>query len=129
VAILPRNRLFVGYSTIDTNSKVQQFSDLELIKRDLLNHFYTKRGERVMMPTFGCGIWDLLFDPFDDLVRDSVVDECSRVIAADSRVRLVNIVVDEFDHGMTVQMDLLYVPYDVIDTFSLEFDRRTAEMM
>jgi phage baseplate assembly protein W len=129
VAILPRNRLFVGYSTLGTNSKVQQFSDLELIKRDLLNHFYTKRGERVMMPTYGCGIWDLLFDPFDDLVRDSVIDECSRVIESDSRVRLVNIVVNEFDQGLTVQMDLLYVPYDVIDTFSLEFDRRTAEMM
>jgi phage baseplate assembly protein W len=124
---MPQSRLFVGYSTVDTTSKVQQFADIELIKRDLLNHFYTRKGERVMMPTYGCGIWDLLFDQFDDVVRDSIIEECTNVINADSRVQLVNIIVDTFDQGFMVQMDLLYVPFGVVDSFSLQFDNRTMQ--
>jgi phage baseplate assembly protein W len=127
MVFIPRNRLFVGYSTVATSSKVQQFADIELIKRDLLNHFYTRKGERVMMPTYGCAIWDLLFEQFNEEVKDSILEECTNVIAADSRVRLMNITVKSFDQGFMVQMDLLYVPYDVVDTFSLQFDNRMMQ--
>lgn len=128
MAVVKKSKLFVGYSTVVTNSKIQQFADIELIKRDLLNHFYTRRGERVMMPTWGCGIWDLLFEPFDAVTKDAIIYECQQVIESDSRVRWQLINATEFEHGFQVQMDLLYVPYDVIETFSLEFDRRTLSM-
>lgn len=128
MAVVKKNKLFIGYSTVVTNSKVQQFADIELIKRDLLNHFYTRKGERVMMPTWGCGIWNLLFEPFDAVTKDAIIYECQQVIESDSRVRWQTINAVEFEYGFQVQMDLLYVPYDVIDTFSLEFDRRTLSM-
>ena len=28
-------------------------TDIELIKQDLFNHFYTRQGERLMNPTYG----------------------------------------------------------------------------
>jgi len=127
MAVVQKKKIFIGYSTVVTNSKIQQFADIELIKRDLLNHFYTRKGERLMMPTWGCGIWDQLFEPFDDVAKDSIMYQCTQVINADSRVRLQSMNVTEFEHGFQVQMDLLYVPYDVVDTFSLEFDRRTVQ--
>lgn len=127
MAVLPKSRLFVGYSTVATTSKVQQFADIELIKRDLLNHFYTRKGERVMMPDYGCGIWNLLFEQFDEFIKDSIIEECTNVINSDSRVQLMNIVVKSFDQGFMVQMDLLYVPYNVVDSFSLQFDNRTMQ--
>lgn len=123
-----KKKMFIGFSTVVTNSKVQQFSDIELVKRDLLNHFYTRRGERVMMPTFGCGIWDLLFEPFDDVTRDAITYECQQVIESDSRVQWQSIVVKEFEYGLQIQMDLIYLPYNVIETFNLEFDRRSSTM-
>ncbi len=128
MANVQKNKLFIGYSTVVTNSKVQQFSDLELIKRDLLNHFYTRRGERVMMPTYGCGIWNLLFEPFDEVTRDAIIYECQQVIESDSRVQWESIVVTELDYGFQIQMDLFYLPYEVIETFNLEFDRRSLTM-
>ena len=127
MTVLPQSRLFLGYSTVATTSKVQQFADIELIKRDLLNHFYTRKGERVMMPDYGCAIWDLLFEQFDDFVRDSIIEECTNVVSSDSRLELVNIIVQSFDQGFLVQMDLNYVPYNVIDTFSIQFDNRTMQ--
>jgi phage baseplate assembly protein W len=128
MAAVQKNKLFVGFSTVVTNSKVQQFSDLELIKRDLLNHFYTRRGERVMMPTYGCGIWDYLFEPFDEVTKDAIVYECQQVIESDSRVQWDSIIVKEFEHGIQIQMNLVYTPYNAMETFNLEFDRRSLTM-
>jgi phage baseplate assembly protein W len=125
MALLQKSKLFVGYSTVGTNSKSQQFADIELIKHDLLNHFYTRKGERLMMPTYGCGIWDMLFEPFDATTKDTIIYECQRVIDSDSRVQWQHINASEFDYGFVVQMDLLYIPYNVIDSFNLQFDRRS----
>ena len=120
-------RLFYGYSTVDTNVKNQQFADLDLVKRDLLNAFYTRPGERVMMPEFGCAIWNMLYDPFDDITRQNIVDEVQKVIDGDPRLQATSVAVNTFDQGIRVQVDLLYVPFNVVGTFSLEFDRRIAE--
>lgn len=118
-------RLFYGFSTQDTSGKIQQFADLELVKKDLLNYFNTRVGERVMMPKYGCGIWDLLFDQFDQSTYDNVVYECQKAISTDSRVQLINTYVTPYDHGIQVQMDLLYVPLQVVDSFSVSFDQRS----
>jgi len=129
MAASQKTKLFVGYSTLDTNSKVQQFADIELIKRDLLNNFYTRPGERLMMPTYGCGIWNYLFEPFDPVTKDAIIYQCQQVINNDSRVQMKDINVSQFEQGLLLQMDLLYVPYNVIDTFSLSFDNRSAQMV
>ena len=125
--MLNLQRLFYGYSTVETNVKNQQFADLDLVKRDLLNAFYTRPGERVMMPDYGCAIWNMLYDPFDDITQQNIVDEVQKVIDGDPRVQATSVAVNSFDQGIRVQMDLLYVPFNVVGTFSLEFDRRIAE--
>ena len=120
-------RFFYGYSTVDTNVKNQQFADIDLIQRDLINAFYTRPGERVMMPTWGCAIWNLLYEPFDAFTQQSIIDEVNRVVSTDPRVQANNVTVSVYDQGMQVQMDLYYVPLNVAQTFSLDFDKRTAE--
>lgn len=128
MAILAQKRVFIGYSTVLTNSHQQTFVDIELIKRDLLNHFNTMIGERVMMPKFGCGIWDLLFEPFDEAVKDAVISEAKRVCESDSRVVIQDVTVNEYNQGLQVQITLLYLPFNAIDTFDISFDRRAANM-
>lgn len=81
-----------------------------------------------MMPTFGCSIWNLLFEPFDEAVRDAIISECTQVINSDPRVTLNSITVNEFNQGILVQMELIYQPYNVLDSFSVEFDRRAVAM-
>ena len=46
--------IFRGFSTVDTVKAPFSLSDMELVKRDLLNEFNTRKGERVMRPNFGC---------------------------------------------------------------------------
>lgn len=81
-----------------------------------------------MMPAWGCNIWNLLFEPFDEATKDAVIAECTKVINSESRVVLQNLAVNEYGQGLIVQITLLYRPYDVIDTFSIEFDRRAVAM-
>jgi hypothetical protein len=128
MAFIVPSKVFYGYSTLDTNSKQQSFTDIPLIERDLLYHFNTLPGERVMMPSYGCKIWNLLFEPFDDAVIYAVRAEVERVVASETRVVLQDTVVKEFNQGLMVQMTLLYRPYNVVNNFSVQFDRRALAL-
>jgi len=118
-------QLFKGYSSVDIiNPNAAELVDIELIKRDLLNHFHTLKGERVMRPDYGSIIWDMLFEPFDDLVREAVVSDAQEIIALETRVELISLNVFEFEHGLRLDIDVLYVPFNVTGTFNIDFDRR-----
>jgi phage baseplate assembly protein W len=128
MAIITPTKVFYGFSTLDTNAKNQAFADIPLIERDLYNHFNTLPGERVMMPTYGCTIWNMLFEPFDDAVVQAVIAEATRIVQSDSRVVLQSIVVNQINQGMLVQMQLFYQPYGVINSFSVQFDQAAVNL-
>ena len=123
----PRTRIFVGFSTVDTSIKNTQWTDLDLIKRDLINHFFTRRGERVMRPDYGCIIWDLLFDPMTVDNVTLIVDDATRIVQEDGRITLNSVNLVEYDHGVQLQMNLTYQPLNITESFSLDFDRRSVE--
>jgi phage baseplate assembly protein W len=121
-------RLVIGFSTQEMQGKRGwTVYDIDLIKRDLLNHFHTRKGERVMLPTYGTIIWDKLFDPFTEMVKQEIVDDVIRIVRTDTRVSLKAVDVSVSDHGIKVAIELKYEPWDAIGTFALEFDRRSLE--
>lgn len=128
MATLTSKNLFVGFSTVDNPSN-NKLVDIKLVEQDLRNHFFTKKGERVMMPMWGCGIWDYLFEPFDESTRDSIVYETKQVIDADPRVQLVNMNVTTFDQGIRIDLQLFYVPFNAYSSFTLDFDRRSQQLI
>lgn len=125
---MAQRKLFIGFSTQEMEGKRGwSVTDINLIKRDLLNHFHTRKGERVMLPTFGTIIWDMLFEPFTDSVKAAIVADVRNVVRQDPRVSLQGVNVSTSAHGIMVAIELKYVPYDSIGTFSMEFDRRSLE--
>ena len=121
-------RLFAGFGTQNLNNqKGWTLYDLDLVKQDLYNHFYTRVGERPMLPRYGSEVWDYLFEPFTSVVRDAVEDDVRRVIGTDPRVQLIELKVSTFAHGIMIDAVLKYTPWDVVDTFSVSFDRRSQE--
>jgi hypothetical protein len=42
-------------------------------------------------------------------------------------VNLQSINLVEYDHGIQLQMNIYYQPLDIVEAFSLDFDRRTVE--
>jgi len=125
MAIMKSQNYFVGFSTIGANlTKNWTYYDIDLIKRDLLNHFNTHMGERVMRPDFGCKIWDYMMEQLTPNMKDLVLKEALRVCESDSRVTVKNSEVYTYGNGIRIELTLLYNPYDVVDTFYVDFDTR-----
>ncbi len=114
--------LYKGFSSYEFE-RVKEFSitDVELVKLDLLNHIFTRRGSRVMMPTFGTVIPDLVFEPLDAITTEMLEDELRKVIDFDPRVEIVKfrLHVDEDIHSVTLDAELFYVELDIVDNFEL----------
>lgn len=116
---------YSGFSTFDAERRQSWMRyDIELIKRDLMNHFQTRVGERVMRPDFGCRIWDWLMEPMTPLLREMIVNETIRICKTDARVELQDVRVLEFDNGIRIECTLHYVGFDLKDTFAVDFEAR-----
>jgi len=113
--------IFKGFNTVDQIRAPYTLTDVDLIKRDLLNEFYTKKGERVMRPNFGSIIWDLLMNPQDEFTERDVKEDIERIIAKHSRVDLVEITVFSSDKSIRADITLNYVLLESTDVLYLEF--------
>jgi phage baseplate assembly protein W len=118
---------YKGFSTIGKTKKFR-LTDYELVKRDLLNHFYLRRGEKLMNPNFGSIIWDSLFEPFTDSLRTSISDDVKRIAAYEIRLTLDTIIITEFEHGMQLELEVTYLPTDQTELIVLRFDRESLTM-
>jgi phage baseplate assembly protein W len=121
-------RKFKGYSTVDKTWGNFKLYDLELAKRDLLNEFYTRKGERLMSPQFGSIVWDLLFDPLTDETLTAIRQDCIRIVTKDPRLDIVNISVIDNEHTIIVTIVLRYVSTATVTELVAVFNRNlTAE--
>jgi len=115
---------YKGFSTQEHPHKFR-FTDFALVKRNLLNHFNIRKGEKLMNPKFGCGIWDYLFEPLTESTRQSIVKEVSFVINYEPRVNAERITVTTFEHGLQIEMDLSYVNSNIVQKMLVQFDRNS----
>lgn len=114
--------LYVGFSSYEYQQR-KNFTlvDIELVKLDILNHLYTRKGERLMMPNFGTRIPDLVFEPLETLTLDIIQEDITQVVTFDPRVRLLDLVVNPmYDQNTVVaSVKLLYVELDIEDTMDI----------
>ena len=119
--------IFKGYSTVDVRFGNVVLEDIALAKRDLLNHFYTRKGERLGQPEFGSILPDLVFEPLDDLVIDLVEDDVRDIIDNDPRWILNNLDVQVGTHTLTCVVNLTYKDTATVDELYLKFTAETEE--
>lgn len=115
--------IYKGFSTKDWRKRrTFSMTNLEIVKRDLLNHIYTIKGERVMMPNFGTRIPLLAFEPNDEKTRKVVEEDLTTVFTYDPRVKLLNLNVLSLpdNNAIIAVADLLYVELDVRDELHIE---------
>jgi len=113
---------YKGFSTIDQNKKFR-LTDAELIKRDLLNHFAIRKGEKLMNANFGSIIWSLLFEPLTADVKALIVNDINGIVNSDPRIRVDNVLVDQLDIGLQIQVDITILPDNYSDSINLQFNR------
>jgi len=116
-------KTYKGFSTVNTNTENFALYDFELIKQDLLNHFYIRQGERLMNPSFGTIIWDLLFEPLTEQIKDLILQNVNEIINYDPRIQAGNVVVLPYETGIQIQCTLKYSQYNLQETIQLKFDQ------
>ena len=77
-----------------------------------------------MQPNFGTIIWDSLFEPFTEELKVAIVDDVTRIAKYDPRLKVNQILVDQFEHGILIELQLEYVQTNEVENLKLIFDRR-----
>jgi phage baseplate assembly protein W len=115
----------IGYTTIEQPYTSSNLSGLELAKRDLLNHFHIRKGEKWTDPTFGCDLPLYVFQPLDDITTDAIKEEVFNVVNYDPRftVNDTNVIINQDAHYVTINVKLTYVPTTTAIDLQIKFDK------
>ena len=114
------------YKGFTTQSDALKAYDIDLAKQDLLNHFMTRKGERVMAPEFGTNIWELLFDPLTPELQNYIKRECESIVAQDIRFQYQGTQVLQVPNGFTLVIRLVYLPDNLVTDLQVNFDANSA---
>jgi|TARA_B110000503_G_scaffold77355_1_gene119210 phage baseplate assembly protein W len=118
---------YVGYSTINSNKINSVLTDKDLALRDLLNHFYTRKGERVMNPEFGSILHDLVFDPLDSRTEYLAAEDVKRIINSDPRWSYRDLNLSKpFDHQLDIRVRVVYDDSGVAEDLYLTYTSETT---
>jgi len=112
---------FKGFSS---RAEKQNFKvyDFECAKQDLINRLSVRKGERVENPEFGTIIYDVLFEPFTDELKEQITDDITENLNADPRIATEEILVTEADKGIAIQATIKYVPLNIVEKLRFAFD-------
>ncbi len=115
--------MYRGFSTVGRNRKFR-LTDFELVKQDLINHFYIRKGEKLMNPDFGTIIWNLVHEPLTEDLKSVIVTDIKAIASYDPRLSIDNVVITEYDQGIQVELQLRYVQTNQTNLLNLQFDNQ-----
>lgn len=116
---------YKGFSSKSASKKFKLY-DIDLVKQDLVNHFYIRKGEKLENPNFGTVIWDMLFEPFTIEVKDIISKDVQDIVNYDPRVRVNAIMVDSTEQGIRIEANVTYIPFNVTERMLFDFDKTNS---
>ena len=113
-----------GFSSRSEQSNYKIY-DFEVAKQDLINRLSIRKGERVENPEFGTIIYDAIFEPFTEQLKEAVLEDVTANLNADPRISTSEILVTEADKGLAIQATLTYVPLNITEKLRFNFDENS----
>jgi len=120
-----QKNIYRGYNSWEfEKSKSFKLNNIDLVKSDLLNHIFTKKGERVMMPNWGTQIPEMVFEPLNEDTVDVVYDELEYVFNYDPRVDIQKLKVtpNYTTNSIQANAQLWYIELNLSDTIELNIE-------
>jgi phage baseplate assembly protein W len=119
---------YKGFSSKET-AKNYKLYDIDLVKQDLINHFYIRKGEKLENPAFGTVIWDMLFEQFTEDVKNIIAKDVEDIINFDPRIAVNEVQIDSTDQGIRIQADIVYIPFNVNERMTFNFDKTNSTII
>ena len=116
-----------GFNTINQVKKFR-LTDLDLVKRNLLNHCQIRKGEKLMQPNFGSIIWNTLFEPLTEETKQIILKDVTTVVSYDPRLSVDEVIIQQLGDGLQLQIALTYKPTNVSTKMSLMFDKNSETL-
>lgn len=113
---------YKGFNSQETRNKFKLY-DIDLVKQDIINHFYIRKGQKLMNPDFGTVIWDILFEPFTEEVKRLITDDVEQIINYDPRISINSVSIDSTDMGIRIEADITYLPFNINERMVFNFDK------
>lgn len=120
------SQFYRGFSTMQADTLSNRLFDYAIVKQDIINMFQTRKGERVMNPEFGTIIWDVIFEPFTESVKQMIVEDVTRILNFDPRAVPTDITIIEAETGMIIDATLFYTQTNQSEQMKLDFNSTTG---
>lgn len=118
-----KSRIYKGFSTVGKTGNDWKKYDIDIVKQDLMNHFHVRQGEKLNDPTFGTIIWELLYEPLTDNIKQLILEDVNRIVNYDPRIIVENITVSDHTHGIDIACTLTYINYKITEKLNMKFER------
>ena len=115
---------FKGFSSRAENQNFKLY-DFECAKQDLINRLSVRKGERVENPEFGTIIYDCLFEPLTEQLKEAIVEDVTANLNADPRISTEEIMLSEAERGIAIQATITYIPLNITEKLRFSFDENS----
>ncbi len=116
---------YKGFSSKESSRNYKLY-DIDLVKQDLMNHFYIRKGEKLENPEFGTVIWDMLFEQFTEDVKNIIAKDVEDIVNYDPRLIVNEVQIDSTDQGIRIQADVTYIPFNINERMTFDFDKNNS---
>tara|TARA_Y100000389_G_C17289736_1_gene427412 strand:- start:161 stop:574 length:414 start_codon:yes stop_codon:yes gene_type:complete len=116
--------VFKGFSSRAEQRSFKLY-DFEVAKQDLINRLSVRKGERVENPEFGTIIYDAIFEPFTEALKDAIIEDVTANLNADPRLSTSDITVREADKGIAIEASITFIPLNITEKLSFNFDENS----
>lgn len=120
------SKAYRGISTVNPARDSAVLYDLALIKQDIINNFYIRQGEKLENPEFGTIIWDVLYDPLTETLKEAIANNVTTIVNYDPRVQVDSITVTGYESGIQIEVDITFIPYNISESMRLTFDENNG---
>jgi phage baseplate assembly protein W len=116
---------YKGFNSKESSKNFKLY-DIDLVKQDLINHFHIRKGEKLENPEFGTVIWDMIFEQFTEDVKNIIAKDVEDIINYDPRITVNEVQIDTTEQGIRIQADIVYIPFNVNERMTFNFDKNNS---
>jgi len=116
---------YKGFSSKEYSKNFKLY-DIDLVKQDLINHFYIRKGEKLENPEFGTVIWDMIFENFTEEVKTIISKDVEDIVNYDPRIVVNEIQVNSTPQGIRIEAAITYVPFNINERMTFDFDKNNS---
>jgi phage baseplate assembly protein W len=116
------NTVYRGLSTVNPENDGFRLYDVAIIKQDLINHFNIRQGEKLENPEFGTIIWEVLYEPLTEALKQVIIEDVETIINSDPRVAVDRVIVDDYFNGLQIECVLTFLDYNISEQLRFQFD-------